>query len=116
LSQFGELNRREAANTAILYAFDLIEHDGEDMRNLPFLDRKAALALSVTAGRRNSTATPAKNLQRKAPRSPDEALSPFNPISAPITGLPATRYRSPQPRNNNTASRYRTNPPLRSTL
>jgi bifunctional non-homologous end joining protein LigD len=28
-----------------LYAFDLIEHDGgEDMRNLPFLDRKAALA------------------------------------------------------------------------
>jgi bifunctional non-homologous end joining protein LigD len=28
----------------ILYAFDLIEHDGEDMRNRPFLDRKAALA------------------------------------------------------------------------
>jgi bifunctional non-homologous end joining protein LigD len=27
-----------------LYAFDLIEHDGEDLRNLPFLDRKAALA------------------------------------------------------------------------
>jgi bifunctional non-homologous end joining protein LigD len=29
---------------AILYAFDLIEHDGEDMRNRPFLDRKEALA------------------------------------------------------------------------
>jgi ATP-dependent DNA ligase len=27
-----------------LYAFDLIEHDGEDMRNRPFLNRKAALA------------------------------------------------------------------------
>jgi hypothetical protein len=27
-----------------LYAFDLIEHDGEDMRNRPFLDRKAELA------------------------------------------------------------------------
>jgi ATP-dependent DNA ligase len=27
-----------------LYAFDLIEHDGEDMRNLLFLGRKAALA------------------------------------------------------------------------
>jgi bifunctional non-homologous end joining protein LigD len=27
-----------------LYAFDLIEHDGEDLRDLPFLDRKAALA------------------------------------------------------------------------
>jgi bifunctional non-homologous end joining protein LigD len=44
LSLFDELRRREAADTAILYAFDLIEHDGEDMRILPFLDRKAALA------------------------------------------------------------------------
>jgi bifunctional non-homologous end joining protein LigD len=44
LSRFEELSRREAARTAILYAFDLIEHDGEDMRNRPFLDRKAALA------------------------------------------------------------------------
>jgi ATP-dependent DNA ligase len=34
---------REAARTAIVYAFDLIEHDGEDLRNLPFLDRKATL-------------------------------------------------------------------------
>jgi bifunctional non-homologous end joining protein LigD len=38
------LSHREAADTAILYAFDLIERDGEDMRNRPFLDRKAALA------------------------------------------------------------------------
>src|SRR5215475_12130754 len=44
LSRFEEPNHREAADTAILYAFDLIEHDGEDMRNRPFLDRKAALA------------------------------------------------------------------------
>jgi bifunctional non-homologous end joining protein LigD len=43
LSRFEELSRRKAARTAILYAFDLIEHDGEDLRNLPFLDRKAAL-------------------------------------------------------------------------
>ena len=35
---------REAAHGAILYAFDLIEHDGEDLRNRAFLDRKAALA------------------------------------------------------------------------
>jgi bifunctional non-homologous end joining protein LigD len=35
---------RGAAQTAILHAFDLIEHDGGDLRNLPFLDRKAALA------------------------------------------------------------------------
>jgi bifunctional non-homologous end joining protein LigD len=44
LSRFEELSRREAADTAILYAFDLIEHDGKDMRSRPFLDRKAALA------------------------------------------------------------------------
>jgi bifunctional non-homologous end joining protein LigD len=31
-------------DTAITYTVDLIEHDGEDMRNRPFLDRKAALA------------------------------------------------------------------------
>jgi bifunctional non-homologous end joining protein LigD len=43
LSRFEELSRREAARTAILYAFDLIELDGEDLRRLPFLDRKAAL-------------------------------------------------------------------------
>ena len=44
MSRFEELRRREAARAAILYAFDLIEHDGKDLRNLPFLDRKAALA------------------------------------------------------------------------
>jgi bifunctional non-homologous end joining protein LigD len=44
LSRFDELRRREAARTAILYAFDLIERDGEDLRDRPFLDRKAALA------------------------------------------------------------------------
>jgi ATP-dependent DNA ligase len=30
--------------TAILYAFDLIELDGEDLRDRPFLDRKAPTA------------------------------------------------------------------------
>ncbi len=44
LSRFEELSRREAARTAILYAFDLIEHDGEDLRRRPFLNRKATLA------------------------------------------------------------------------
>jgi bifunctional non-homologous end joining protein LigD len=44
LSRFDELRRREAAHSAMLYAFDLIEHDGEDLRDRPFLDRKAALA------------------------------------------------------------------------
>jgi len=44
LSRFDELRRREAAHSAMLYAFDLIEHEGQDMREHPFLDRKAALA------------------------------------------------------------------------
>jgi bifunctional non-homologous end joining protein LigD len=44
LSRFEDLRRREAAHNAILYAFDLIEHDGEDLRDRPFLDSKAALA------------------------------------------------------------------------
>jgi bifunctional non-homologous end joining protein LigD len=44
LSRFDELRRREAAQSAILYAFDLIERDGRDLRDHPFLDRKAALA------------------------------------------------------------------------
>ena len=43
LSRFEDLRSRKAARTAILYAFDLIEHDGEDLRNRPFLDRKNAL-------------------------------------------------------------------------
>jgi bifunctional non-homologous end joining protein LigD len=43
-SRFEELSDREAARTTILYAFDLIEHDGEDLRPRPFLERKAALA------------------------------------------------------------------------
>jgi bifunctional non-homologous end joining protein LigD len=34
LSRFEGLSRREAADTGILYAFDLIERDGKDLRNL----------------------------------------------------------------------------------
>jgi hypothetical protein len=44
LSRFEELSGRQAARTAILYAFDLIEHDGEDLRDSAFLERKDALA------------------------------------------------------------------------
>jgi hypothetical protein len=32
----GPDGRREAAHTAILYAFDLVERDGEDLRDQPF--------------------------------------------------------------------------------
>jgi bifunctional non-homologous end joining protein LigD len=42
LSRCEELSRPEAARGAILCAFDLIEHDGEDLRPRSFLDHKAA--------------------------------------------------------------------------
>jgi ATP dependent DNA ligase domain len=42
LALFDELRRREAALNAIVYAFDLIEHDGDDLRNRPLLDRNPA--------------------------------------------------------------------------
>jgi ATP-dependent DNA ligase len=44
LSRFDALRRRESARTAILYAFDLIERNGEDFRDRSFLDRKEALS------------------------------------------------------------------------
>jgi bifunctional non-homologous end joining protein LigD len=31
LSRFDDLARREARHTAVLYAFDLVKHDGEDL-------------------------------------------------------------------------------------
>jgi len=44
LSQFEELRRSTGASRAMLYAFDLIELDGIDLRSQPLLDRKAVLA------------------------------------------------------------------------
>jgi bifunctional non-homologous end joining protein LigD len=41
---FDALHRRHKASNAILYAYDLLELDGEDLRPLPLSARKAALA------------------------------------------------------------------------
>jgi hypothetical protein len=57
LSRFEELRRREAAHKAILYAFDLIEHDGEDLRDRPFLDRKPRWRDCCAISRRASCST-----------------------------------------------------------
>jgi len=43
------LRRREGARRASLYAFDLIEHDGTDLRSLPLLERKQRLAKLLRA-------------------------------------------------------------------
>jgi ATP-dependent DNA ligase len=44
LSRFEELSCRQAARTAIVYAFNLIEDEGKGLRDRPFLEREAALA------------------------------------------------------------------------
>jgi bifunctional non-homologous end joining protein LigD len=44
IAQFDELRRRNGAERAMLYGFDLIELNGVDLRRRPLLERKAALA------------------------------------------------------------------------
>jgi len=44
LTDFDALRRRGAGDRAVLYAFDLIEYDGDDLRALPLETRKATLA------------------------------------------------------------------------
>jgi bifunctional non-homologous end joining protein LigD len=41
---FDALHRRGTVSEAMLYAFDLLELDGEDLRGLPLGDRKKRLA------------------------------------------------------------------------
>jgi bifunctional non-homologous end joining protein LigD len=48
---FDALHRRGAVTEAMLYAFDLLELDGADLRSLPLIDRKERLA-RLLGGRR----------------------------------------------------------------
>jgi ATP-dependent DNA ligase len=41
---FDALHRRRKATDAMLYAFDLLELNGEDMRSLPLVERKVKVA------------------------------------------------------------------------
>ena len=41
---FHALRNRRRVREVVLYAFDLIRHDGEGLRNLPLIDRKRRLA------------------------------------------------------------------------
>jgi ATP-dependent DNA ligase len=41
---FDALHRRGTVSEAMLYAFDVLELDGEDLRALPLVDRKKRLA------------------------------------------------------------------------
>jgi bifunctional non-homologous end joining protein LigD len=44
IAVFGALHRRHKATDAMLYAFDLLDLDGKDIRTLPLAERKAKLA------------------------------------------------------------------------
>jgi bifunctional non-homologous end joining protein LigD len=48
---FDARHRRGTVTEAMLYAFDLLELDGEDLRGLPLVDRKKCLA-RLLVGRR----------------------------------------------------------------
>jgi ATP-dependent DNA ligase len=50
LRPFEALHRHSTVSEAMLYAFDLLEIDGEDLRPLPLFDRKWRLAKLI--GRR----------------------------------------------------------------
>jgi hypothetical protein len=93
LSRFDELCRRAAAQTAILYAFDLSEHDGEDLHDRPFLDRKAELALLLRDTRPASCSTStsprtvppsSRTLVGLAPRASSQSgwMAPIVPVRA----------------------------------
>jgi bifunctional non-homologous end joining protein LigD len=44
IAVFEDLHRRGVVSEAMLYAFDLLEFDGHDLRALPLIDRKRRLA------------------------------------------------------------------------
>ena len=44
LTDFEALRRRGSGDFAVLYAFDLLEYDGSDLRRMPLETRKATLA------------------------------------------------------------------------
>jgi ATP-dependent DNA ligase len=50
--EFHALRSRRRGHEAVLYAFDLIEHDGDDLRDLALIERKRRLAKLLRAKRR----------------------------------------------------------------
>jgi bifunctional non-homologous end joining protein LigD len=51
IAVFDRLHRRQKVTDAMLYAFDLLELNGEDLRSLPLLHRKAKLAKLLVRSR-----------------------------------------------------------------
>jgi ATP-dependent DNA ligase len=52
MPDFRALRSRRQRHEAVLYAFDLIEHDGNDLRDLPLIKRCRRLDATVSASPR----------------------------------------------------------------
>ena len=51
---FHALRSKRRGHEAVLYAFDLIEHDGDDLRDLPLIERKRRLAKLIGRAKRRA--------------------------------------------------------------
>jgi bifunctional non-homologous end joining protein LigD len=51
---FHALRRKRRGPEALLYAFDLLQHDGADLRDLPLIERKRQLARLLGRAKRRS--------------------------------------------------------------
>ena len=51
---FHALRSQRRGHEAVLYAFDLIEHDGDDLRDLPLIERKRRLAKLLGRAKRRA--------------------------------------------------------------
>jgi bifunctional non-homologous end joining protein LigD len=51
---FSALRSKRRGHEAVLYAFDLIEHDGDDLRDLPLIERKRWLARLLGRAKRRA--------------------------------------------------------------
>jgi bifunctional non-homologous end joining protein LigD len=54
MPDFHALRSRRGGQEAVLFAFDLLEHDGNDLRDLPLIERKQQLAKLLGRARRYS--------------------------------------------------------------
>jgi bifunctional non-homologous end joining protein LigD len=54
LPDFHALRSRRRGHEAVLFAFDLIEHDGADLRDLPLIERKRRLAKLLGRAKRRA--------------------------------------------------------------
>jgi bifunctional non-homologous end joining protein LigD len=71
---FDALHRRGTVSEAMLYAFDLLELDGEDLRDMPLGDRKKRLARLLGERRLGTWSTPTRTAPRSSARPASWAL------------------------------------------